>query len=86
MNDIVSVDDIRDMIKREHIRPDQLFSEEALKELTAAAEAKGYAAAVTRMTAEKRPAEAPKTETESAAEQTPEDKYIDPAQNDFIKT
>ncbi len=76
---IISTEQLRELIRREKIRPDQLFEPEALKELTDAARAAGYAEA---RLASRPAADSPKPKPD---EDKDEGKYLDPARNPYIK-
>jgi hypothetical protein len=80
MDDIlVSKEQIRDLIKREGLKPNDLFDEVALKELTDKARADGYAEAQFQ-------AEWKKETKEKEEKKEGPDSYLDPKKNPWIKT
>lgn len=88
MSDVVTMDQLRDLVKAEKIKPEELFDAEGLRDATAAARADGYAEGL--FEARKRdgtgcigPLDEPKKDEPEA---DPETKYINPASNPFIKT
>jgi len=81
MSDLVTLDQVRDLLKNEKIRPEDVFDAEALKPLQDEAAARGYAEGVMSAAFQSKPAEAEKKPVEPGPE-----KYIDPKTNPFIRT
>ena len=74
MPDVVTVDEIRDLIRKEKITPQQLFDESVLKGLRDEARAAGYAEAMLKVEADR-----------AKAEDKGPDRYLNPRTNPMIK-
>jgi hypothetical protein len=90
--DTVTLEDLRGLLRAENIKPEDIFSEDALKPLRDAARAEGYSEGMFRqgiLEAQKKGEwlGTPKPEDKQDADKAGEaEKYIDPAQNPLIKT
>ncbi len=81
---LITLDQIRDLVKLEKIKPEQIFDEEGLKEIRDKAKAEGYAEGSFKQAWDEN-----REKIKEAAEKdksNQEDRYIDPGQNPMIKT
>jgi hypothetical protein len=80
---LITLDQIKALIKEEGLKPEQLFDDEGLKEIKDKARAEGYAEGSFKLAWEED--QEKKKEDKDNPPSPEEDKYLDPVKNPFIK-
>ena len=85
MSELVSLDQIKDLIRTEKLKPSDLFDAADLKPLVDEGMTRGYAEARSAALRDQFEAAATKPQPKTDGGEDPDAKYIDPQQNPFIR-